>query len=426
MVDMKKEEIKLYPHQKAVLENTKHLNKVGYILDMGLGKTFVASEKLNDLNAKLNLIVCQKSQVDYWCEHMEKYYDFIVYDLTNKEDYGLFTHLGTTDNRIVAVINYDLIWRRTELLKLKDFTLLLDESSLIQNETSKRAKFILKLKPVNVILSTGTIVGGKYEKAWSQMKLLGWDISKKLYWNQFVRTRKLSHLGRAVNIVIGYKNVERLKAKMREYGCQFLTTEEVFDLPQQLFTKIPVTRTKDYDRFKKHKIIIKNDIAFVGDTALTNMLYQRVLCGAFNDYKKQAFEDIISSTSKRVIVFYNFNDELRTIEDVCVKLNKPLSIVNGSHKDLSMYEECDDSITAIQYQAGAMGLNLQKANTIIYYTPTLSSELYEQSKKRIHRIGQTKTCFYYNLVVKGSIEEKIYKVLDQRKDFTERLFENGQ
>lgn len=426
MVDTMKEEIKLYPHQKAVLENTKHLNKVGYILDMGLGKTFVASEKLNDLNAKLNLIVCQKSQVDYWCEHMKKYYDFIVYDLTNKKDYELFTHLGTSDNRIIAVINYDLIWRRTELLKLKDFTLLLDESSLIQNETSKRAKFILKLKPVNVILSTGTIVGGKYEKAWSQMRLLGWDISKKLYWNQFVRTRKLSHLGRAVNIVIGYKNVERLKAKMREYGCQFLTTEEVFDLPQQLFTKIAVTRTKDYDRFKKHKIIIKNDIAFVGDTALTNMLYQRVLCGAFNDYKKQAFEDIISSTSKRVIVFYNFNDELRTIEDVCVKLNKPLSIVNGSHKDLSMYEECDDSITAIQYQAGAMGLNLQKANTIIYYTPTLSSELYEQSKKRIHRIGQTKTCFYYNLIVKGSIEEKIYKVLDQRKDFTERLFENGQ
>lgn len=88
------------------------------------------------------------------------------------------------------------------------------------------------------------------------------------------------------------------------------------------------------------------------------------------------------------------------------KVEKPYSIINGEIKDLKAYQENDDSVTIVQYQAGAMGLNLQQANKIIYFTLPLSSELFEQSRKRIHRIGQDKTCFYYYLITKGSIEEK--------------------
>jgi SNF2 family DNA or RNA helicase len=71
-----------------------------------------------------------------------------------------------------------------------------------------------------------------------------------------------------------------------------------------------------------------------------------------------------------------------------------------------------------------MGLNLQKANRIVYYTPPLSSELFEQSKKRIHRIGQNRTCFYYYLTCRSSVEERIYAVLAMRRDYTEELFRN--
>jgi SNF2 family DNA or RNA helicase len=98
-------------------------------------------------------------------------------------------------------------------------------------------------------------------------------------------------------------------------------------------------------------------------------------------------------------------------------------VVNGQCKGLGQYEAFKNSITFIQYQAGAMGLNLQKANKIIYYSPPLSSELYEQSKKRIHRIGQKGTCYYYNLTVTDSIEERIYNTLAMRRDYTEKLFE---
>ena len=70
-----------------------------------------------------------------------------------------------------------------------------------------------------------------------------------------------------------------------------------------------------------------------------------------------------------------------------------------------------------------MGLKLQKSNKIIYFSLTQSSDLYEQSKKRIHRIGQNQTCFYYLLLCKNSIEDKgILPRLMMRKDFDDELF----
>ena len=155
------------------------------------------------------------------------------------------------------------------------------------------------------------------------------------------------------------------------------------------------------------------------------MLYQRQLCGAYSAEKMAAFTDLLSSTEDRLIVFYNFNDELDMLKYACKEWNRPVSEVNGQKKDLTAYENKGNSVTLIQYQAGAMGLNLQKSNKIVYFTPPLSSELYEQSKKRTHRIGQERPCFYYRLICKGSVEKKIYSVLETRHDFTEKLFLKG-
>jgi SNF2 family DNA or RNA helicase len=99
-------------------------------------------------------------------------------------------------------------------------------------------------------------------------------------------------------------------------------------------------------------------------------------------------------------------------------------MVNGSIKDLSNYEQESNSVTLVQYKAGAMGLNLQKANKIVYFSLTEEAELFEQSKKRIHRIGQEKPCFYYMLICQNSIEDQeILPTLNVRKEYTDDLFE---
>ena len=405
-----------------------------------------------ELDARINLVVCQKSKVQDWVDHfMENYLtDFLIFDLTIKTDLQMFLHDAIEDpwTEIIGVINYDLLWRRPELQKLEKFTLLLDESSLIQNENSKRSRFILRMRPQNVILLSGTPTGGKYELLWSQLHLLGWKISKELYWNQYVDTHYDDVNGFPLRVIDGYKNVDRLKRKMRQYGCHFLKTEEVMDLPDQVNERVYVMPSKEYLQFRKDRIVevhtgvydhlIDHDFEgktyddlheLVGDTVLTKLLYERELCGQYSKDKLSAFLDLVESTNDRLIVFYNFTAELMAMQRILMSNKvevKRFSLVNGEIKALKNYESREDSITFIQYQAGAMGLNLQKACRIIYFTPPLSSELYEQSKKRIHRIGQKSTCFYYHLICRGSVEERIHETLRMRKDYTEALFEDDQ
>lgn len=418
----------LYEHQKQALKECKQFTRCAFFHDMGLGKTFTGSEKMKKLGKQLNLVVCQKSKVQDWIEHFKKYYEEVkIFDLTKRNSVAEFLFFAPMKKykMSVGIINYDLIFRRPELLTMQNFTLLLDESSLIQNETAKRSKFILKMKPDNVILLSGTPTGGKYERLWSQLHLLGWSISKKLYWSQFVKVRYLDTMGGiSIPIVEGYKNVERLKRKMREYGCHFLKTDEVLDLPAQTFQRISVPTSKEYRTFRKSSIVSVDGVELVGDTTLTKLLYERQICGQYNQAKLDAFRDLVESTEDRLLVFYNFTSELERMKQTCNQLRRSVSFsfVNGEIKDLTAYNCYQDSITFVQYQAGAMGLNLQLANKIVYFSPPLSSELFEQSKKRIHRIGQARPCFYYLMICKGSVEEKIYKALEQRKDYTEELF----
>lgn len=382
------------------------------------------------LGNNVNLLVCQKSKISDWIEHFKTYYeDMIVYDLTTKELERFYSN--QSNFKIIGIINYELLWRRPQLIKsLSDFTLMLDESSLIQNPTAKQTKAILKLKPTNVILLSGTPTSGKYENLWTQAHLLGWDIKKDVYYSQYVNWKTIDVEGLPIKIVDKvnpYKNVDRLKRKFREHGAVFMKTEECFELPNQTFIKQYVPVSKEYKEFKKNLIVTvgttsKDIFELRGDTILTQRLYLRQLCGAYSKEKLNAFRDLVQSTNDRLIVFYNFKNEATELLNIAENLCRPVSIVSGDVKILDAYEQYDNSITLIQYQAGAMGLNLQKANKIVYFTLPERSDLFEQSKKRIHRIGQEQPCFYYVLMCENSIENSIYKALEQKRDYTDELF----
>lgn len=433
--------MKFFEHQKEALDQTEGLNKVAYYLDMGLGKTYVGAEKMVQLGKRINLVVCQKSKVQDWIDHFAKYYmlggiseSLYPRDLTIKSEFANFFHhvIEVQDgSHYVGVINYDLIFRRPQFEQLQDFTLMLDESSVIQNEKTKRSKFILDLNPSNVILLSGTPTSGKYENLWTQIHLLGWTISQDTYNKQYINWTLTKDDGsgirhKIVNKDDPYKNVDRLKLKMREHGAVFMKTEECFDLPEQTFITVNCESTKEYRKFKKNSVVMletdDGEIELIGDSTLAKRQYLRMLCGQYNKEKLESFKDLVESTQDRLIVFYNFNEELKQLKKIAEELERPTSEVNGQVKDLDAYENESNSITFVQYQAGSMGLNLQKANKIIYFTLPLLSEHFEQSKKRIHRIGQTNHCFYYLMICKNSIEEEILEVLEMRKDWTDELF----
>lgn len=411
--------MKLFDYQEKALALTSDKDNSAFYYDMGLGKTFIGSERLRLYGERVNIVVCQKSKIKDWCEHFKEHYtDYAVFDLTNKKDMQAFMIYPIY--KCIGIINYELAYRREELRQLKDFTMMLDESSMIKNETAKRTKFILSLKPSHTILLSGTPTDGKYEFLYSQLRLLGWKITKTAYYNRYIKTELRSYGGPMFRVVTGYKNVSELKAKLKEYGAVFAKAEEVIKLPEKTFIKEYSTVSSDYKKFMKDRIIKIDDKELTGDSTLSKRLYARMLCSAYSKDKISRLIDLVNSTSDRVIIFYNFNTELEALRKVL--FDRPISIVNGQVKDLKAYENNDNSVTLIQYQAGAMGLNLQKANRIIYFSLPERSELFEQSKARICRIGQEKQCYYHIMMCRKSVEEKIYECLLMRKDYTDELF----
>lgn len=213
--------MQLYKHQQDALAATADRNRVAYYHDMGLGKTYTGAEKMHQLGGRVNLVICQKSKIDDWVNHFLTHYEqYFTYDLSDTKELQKFVNydLKLFNKNLIGVINYDLIFRRPELLKVKFDTIMLDESSMIQNDSAKRTKAILKLQVENVILLSGTPTGGKYENLYSQLRLLGWKITKSQYYSEFIDTRLIDTGGGfKIPVVSGYKNIGRLKRKMRQY-----------------------------------------------------------------------------------------------------------------------------------------------------------------------------------------------------------------
>lgn len=418
----------LFDYQEAALARVSGHRRCAFYHDMGLGKTFTGSEKLKSLHCSVNVVVCQKSKVEDWVSHLRNVAAVPTYNLTNGGSFEEFTRISRrgSDMWAFGVINYDLLFRR-DITPLVDYAVMFDESSLLQNESSKRTKAAMRLASgaSGLVLLSGTPTDGKYERLWTQLRMLGWDISKDLFWRQYVDVDVTMVEGFPIKTVRGYKNERRLAAKMVALGCDFLKTSDVVDLPKQRFVDVGVRSTEELRRFRRDRVVDAFGRTFVGDTTFGAMMGERMLAAAYSAPKLQALVDTLGGTCGRVVVFYNFDVELAAIVDALDGTGRQLVIVNGRSHDLRAFHTCENAVALVQYQAGAMGLNMQDAAYTVYFSPPLASSLYEQSKKRTHRIGQSRPCTYYRLVTHGSVEERIYATLEMRRDYTERLFEMG-
>lgn len=423
--------VELYESQKEVLSECEGRPHAGLFLGCGAGKTFVGSEKGMSYDTPWNLLVCQKSKVKDWVKHFETFYPHLtVTDLTklNKLSFGNL-------RPGVMVINYDLLFRREIFLALRNFTMILDESSLIQNMKAKRTKFILKMKPDHVVLLSGTpvsggqldkdkgLIYGKYENLISQVNLLGWKISQKAFWDRYINWTLVQYGEVRVKEVVGYKNIPELNAKLKELGCVFRRTEDMVDLPEFDDQIIYVSKTPEYNKMFRHGIVEIDGETIVGDLPITKLLRLRQICGHHTKEKASALSDLLESLeNERVIVFYNFNEELDDIKLVVGK-DRPLFQINGAVKDwdedIWKRPEYHNAVVACQYQAGSYAHNMQAAKYIVNYSVTNSAEMYEQSRGRIRRNGQkAERVMYYHLVVKGSVEEKILDHVKAGLDYT--------
>ena len=411
-------------HQADVLNDIREKGRARVLLHWGLGsgKTLAATMLAREWNDPAKIVICPKSLVAMWTKWLTGEGE-TVQDLTQNP------HLIPAWN----VINYDLLVYRPALVKAlvnakTQYTLILDESSYIKCHTAKRSRLAVKLgdNAAHVCMLSGTPCGGHYEYMWTQGRLLGWNINYKAYRAAFCNFVEIQVGDRRVQILDRrnpYMNIDILTQRLRSHGMYQLKTEDCVTLPETRDVTIEVDSTPLYRRFCKDRVVeLPDGEALVGDHILKQRQGMRRLASSYNPSKIQAVEDLLESTPERVVIFYTFREDCARLKELCHKLDRPVAECNGDRKDLTAYDDKSNSVILVQWQSGGMGLNLQKARIEVFFSLTDSVEQYQQARGRVHRIGQNQKCVYYNIVAKGTIDEKIAKALARGVDYSEEMF----
>lgn len=396
--------MKLYDFQQEIVEEVGDDSAALY-LACGCGKTATALHCAQHDDRVL--IVCQLSKIEDWQDEARQFIGRD--DIVNLRKYK-------KDDWKWGVINYESLWRNKALASFSG-TLILDESQKIKSGTAKVTKFVMSMKPSRILLLSGTPMGGKYEELYTQLKLLGLNMTKKEYWANFVVTRKWFNGVIWLDLVVGYKNLTKLYNIMStELNVHMLKDTSVLNLPQKTFIDLHAKPTSHYGKYCRDGVW--GDM--MTDNPLVDLNNKRQLHSIiYSPAIQKRFTDVLDSLEcERVVVFYNYTKEYEEARKLCGK--RGISVINGRTRDLEKYNSDSTSVTFVQYQAGAEGLNLQRARYIVYLSPPLSAAKYMQSQKRIHRIGQSRPCFYYRIT--GAINDKIYEALERGEDYTEKLY----
>ena len=174
----------------------------------------------------------------------------------------------------------------------------------------------------------------------------------------------------------------------------------------------------------------------LAENSLARMAKMRQVCSGFINTDKgtkelkcekiKVLDEFISDYDDKLVIFCEFKHSMKQIGKLLKKKKIKYVYLNGDQPDKDIWKkfqnEEDIQLIICQYQSGSAGIDLYASDTIIFYEPTLSSNILEQARDRIHRIGQGNKCSYIFFLTKGTIEESIYDSLKGFQDFNEKLF----
>lgn len=449
----------LYKHQeRAYAFALDTLNKgkgLAILAEMGTGKTLITIATVGTLyeQGKIDklLVVCPKSIVGVWEEEFRKFADYkyalTVLDGTLDKKKAAFGYMNGSGLQII-VVNYESCWRlEKEIAKWQSDIIVCDESSKIKNPQTAQSKALHRLgkqTKYNVIL-TGTPITNNPLDFFSQYKFLDESIYGSSYF--LFRARYAILGGYQRHQIVGYQNLAELVTKAHKIAFRIKIADAV-DLPP-FIDEIRNIRLEEKAR------VIYNNLAkkcyaelTCGEVTVRNVLTQLLrlsqCTGGYvrNDIdgiiqevssaKLNALEDVLDSCieeGKKVVVFARFVPEIDAIENLLKKKGISYSLIKGDVKDrneqVSQFQT-DSNIKVFvgQLQTTGMGLTLTAASVAVYYSLDFSFSNYEQSRARIHRIGQDKKCIYVHLICKGTIDEKIMHALKHKGNIAKLMVDD--
>lgn len=219
--------------------------------------------------------------------------------------------------------------------------------------------------------------------------------------------------------LVGTKNKDEYMRIKNEIWHEVDSSEMEKELPETVHHTIKFKQPAGYKQLMKtHEY---NGEFLESASALAHAA--RRLCGS--KQKLDWLADFVDGLDTSCIVFYSYETEREAIEKALKgKVGKIWNINGKTHNVPTEDTIGKHDVVLAQWQAGAFGLNLQFMNYWVSFSPCYSWTVSEQARKRIHRKGQTKTCFYYYILHYDTIEEDIYKCLKSKADFDEEMWGN--
>ena len=429
----------LRDYQKKGIQWLQMLHHYGFggILadDMGLGKTLQAIAFLSSqLQENSRVLILAPSGLIYnWADEFQKFapnLDVVVV-------HGLKPYRETilAEKHQIYVTSYATFRQDSEIYQDLSFDFLfLDEAQVMKNAQTKIAKTLRKFVVPSVFALSGTPIENNIGELWSifQIVLPGLLPAKKDFMKlpaervaqfikPFVMRRKkeevLTELPDLIEVV--YKN-ELEDQQKAIYLAQL----------QQMQERIEHVTAAE---FQRNRVEI-----------LTGLMRLRQICDTpalfMEDYKGDSgkldsLRDLLSQIAEgnhRVLIFSQFRGMLDRIEEELPQLGLTSFKVTGSTPSQDRQEmtkafnqgECD--VFLISLKAGGVGLNLTGADTVILVDLWWNPAVESQAIGRAHRMGQKQAVEVYRLVTRGTIEEKIQELQEQKRNLVSEVLDGTE
>ena len=461
---------KPFDHQRKYLERFWKRPVAALFADMGTGKSFMVINNIAMLYdvGKINsaLVIAPKGVYRNWVDQeLPKHLPEHIISRTA---------LWTPSPRKAEKAELDNLWEVTEDLKIlvmnvealstakgmeyaKRFAMftkcfmVIDESTTIKTPTAKRAKNVVKVGTHALYrrIMTGSPVTRSPMDLYQQCDFLSNDCLDSPSFYAFRARYAIlieKHMGsHSFKKIVGYRKLDELKEKLDRFSYR-ITKEECLDLPPKVFVKREVQLTKEqmkaYEEMKTLALAMFDKGLTTTVNALTQLMrLHQITCGhsklddgteiSIPTKRTEELLSVIEETSGKVIIWANYRHD---IESIKLELQKEygMAAVGTYYGDTDEEErrrvvrEFQDPESELRFfvgnpRTGGYGLTLTAASTVVYYSNSFDLEVRLQSEDRAHRIGQTKSVTYVDLMVPGTIDEKIVKALRDKIDIANEV-----
>ena len=317
----------------------------------------------------------------------------------------------------------------------------MDESTTIKNKSAKRTKNILGLRGLAQVrrILTGSPITKSPLDLFTQCQFLSPELlgfsSYLAFRNRYAEMTDIPvGSGRYISVPKYYKRLEELEIKLKQFATR-IRKDQCLDLKPKVRSKRYIELEGEskqiYNRLRTSALAIVEDSTISFSNKLTEIVKLHQVCNGFtkdddgkmlklHDHKLKALEEIIEETDGKIIIWANYLWNIHEIKhfletrygsDSVVSIFGEVSVLERKKAVERIQTDPDCRFLVGNPTTGGFGLTLTACNTVVYYSNSYNLEVRMQSEDRAHRMGQTGTVVYVDIVAKNTLDEAILKSL---------------